>query len=211
MMAERGFKRRKAKIELSETIRKSIHISSLVIPFSYRYLIGFENRKTMFLLLLAGFVLAMVIEFYRFSATSFRRRFYHLFGMILRRHERRDFTGATYLMFSAMLCGAFFSPIIAFAACAFLSIGDTMAAVVGMNLGKRKFYNNKSLEGSLACFVSTFVFGLFFVDNPWLVLTGSLSATLAEMVDIPVDDNVKIPIISGIAMTLMSIILRGIT
>jgi len=194
---------------LSETIRKGIHISSLVIPFSYRYLIGFEDRKLMFLLLLAGFILALIIEFSRFTRRSFRRVFFFLFHLILRRHEHRDFTGATYLMFSSMICVAFFRPDIAFAACAFLSIGDTMAAVIGMNFGKRKFYNHKSLEGSLACFVSAFAFGLFFLDNPWLALGGSLSATIAELVNISVDDNVKIPIISGIVMTIMTIILRG--
>jgi len=194
-------------ITLSETIRKGIHIGSLVIPFSYRYLVGFDNRKQMFLILLGGFILALIIEFSRFTGKSSRKRFYLLFGLILRRHEHRDFTGATYLMFSSMASVAFFRPDIAFAACAFLSIGDTMAAMVGMNLGKRKYYNDKSLEGSLACFVSTFIFGLFYLRNPWLALGGSLSATVAEMVDIYIDDNVKIPIISGITMTFMTIFL----
>lgn len=192
-------------IKLSETLRKSIHFSSLVIPFSYMYVFDF-HRRLAFIYILVAFVLSLVIEFYRLWMKSFGHTFYRFFGMILRRHELRDFTGATYMLFSAMVCVAFFEPLIAFCAMAFLSIGDTFAALVGMTWGKRKFKNsNKSLEGSLACFVSTFIFGLLALDNPWLALIGALSATVAELIRIPVDDNVKIPIISGLALTLASI------
>ncbi len=190
---------------LKESIRKSIHISSLIIPFAYRYILGF-NRKLSFSILLAAFTIAIIVEFYRFWQPSFKKFFYRLFGLILRRHEMRDFTGATYLIFSSMLCIAFFENQIAFASIAFLSIGDTFAALVGMNFGKRKFIKiGKSLEGSLACFLSTFIFGLFFLDNPLIAVTGALAATIAELVDIPVDDNVKIPLFSGFVMMIVSI------
>jgi dolichol kinase len=118
----------------------------------------------------------------------------------------RDFTGATYLLFSSMLCVAFFEAQIAFAAIAFLSIGDTFAALIGIHFGKRKFLGmSKSLEGSLACFLSTFIFGLFFLNHPLLAFTGAVAASIAELIDVKVDDNVKIPLISGIVMTLVSI------
>lgn len=192
-------------VKLSETLRKSIHFSSLVIPFSYMYVFRF-HRRLAFVYILVAFMLSLVIEFYRLWMKSFAHTFYHFFGMILRRHELRDFTGATYMLFSAMFCVAFYEPLIAFCAMAYLSIGDTFAALVGMTWGKRKFRNsNKSLEGSLACFVSTFIFGLLAIPNPWLALIGALSATGAELLKIPVDDNIKIPIISGLALTLASI------
>ncbi|MDZ4182819.1 MAG: phosphatidate cytidylyltransferase [Candidatus Cloacimonadaceae bacterium] len=194
-------------IKLSETLRKGIHISSLAIPFSYRYLLDF-NRKLTFYLLLAAFVVSMTVEFYRFWQKSFKKTFYRMFGLILRRHELRDFTGATYLIFSAMICVAFFEPIIAFCAMAFVSIGDTFAAMIGMNFGKRKFLGmKKSLEGSLACFVSTFIFALFFLGSPIQALFGSIAATGAELLDIPVDDNLKIPLISALVMTLTGIMI----
>ncbi|MDP2172907.1 MAG: phosphatidate cytidylyltransferase [Candidatus Cloacimonadaceae bacterium] len=194
-------------IELSETLRKGIHISSLVIPFSYRYLLGF-NRKLAFYILLAAFIINLTIEFHRFWQKSFKKTFYRIFGLILRRHEMRDFTGATYLIFSAMICVAFFEPLIAFCAMAFVSIGDTFAAIIGINFGKRKFLGmRKSLEGSLACFVSTFIFGLFFLNSPVQALFGSIAATVAELVNIPVDDNLKIPVFSAIVMTLTGILI----
>lgn len=192
--------------QLNETIRKSIHISSLIIPFAYKYLITFERRGIAFVLLLAALVVTLAIEFGRFWQKSFRKNFMRLFGLILRKHEWKDFTGATYLIFSSMLCVAFFLPPIAFCAMAFVSIGDTFAAMIGINFGKRKFLGTKkSLEGSLACFISTLIFGLFFLDKPILAVVGALAATIAELWDIPVDDNVKIPMVSGLAMTLISI------
>lgn len=196
-----------ALIHLSETIRKSIHISSLLIPFSYKYLLHF-NRRIGFLLLFLALLVTLAVEFSRFWQKSFRKNFRRLFGLILRRHEWRDFTGATYLIFSSMLCVAFFEPTIAFCAMAFVSIGDTFAAMIGLNFGKRKFLGmSKSLEGSMACFVSTLIFGLFFLPNPVIAVGGALTASLAELWDIPVDDNVKIPLISGLAMSLLRIII----
>ncbi|GAB1468385.1 SEC59/DGK1/VTE5 family protein [Candidatus Cloacimonadota bacterium] len=197
---------------LSEALRKSIHLSSLVIPFSYRYILGF-NRRLGFLLLLVAFSISLVIEFHRLWQRSFRKTFNRIFGMILRRHEQHDFTGATYLLFSAMVCVAFFDPLIASCAMAFLSIGDTFAALVGMSFGKRKFIGmSKSLEGSLACFVTCFIFGLFWLKNPnWvypvLALGGALMATFAEVGKIPLDDNLKIPFSAGLVMTILSIII----
>ncbi len=198
-----------ALFKLSETIRKSIHLSSLVIPFGYKYVLG--NRKTLgFILLLLALTVSLVIEFSRFRQKSFRKNFMRLFALILRKHEWKDFTGATYLIFSSMLCIAFFDPLIAFCSIAFLSIGDTAAAMVGINMGKRKFLGlSKSLEGSLACFVTTFSFGLiFFWDRPAMALFGALAATVAEVWEIPVDDNVKIPLISGLVMSLLSVFIK---
>ena len=196
------------KLYLSETLRKSIHLGSLVIPLSYRYVVRFDNRHLAFSLLLIAFAVSMVVEFYRFWQRDFRRTFNRVFGTILRRHEMKDFTGATFLLFSSMLCVAFFIPPIASCAIAMLSIGDTFAALVGLNFGKRRFGKlGKSLEGSLACFVSCLIFGILWLQNPILAFTGAISATLAELMDIPLDDNLRIPLISGLAMTIMQIII----
>ena len=162
----------------------------------------------MFSLLLLAFIISMVVEFHRFWQRGFRKTFNRIFGLILRRHELRDLTGATYLLFSSMLCVALFEPLIASCAVAFLSVGDTFAALVGMNLGKRKFMGmSKSMEGSIACFVSCLIFGLFWMKNPFLALGGAFTATIAELGGIPLDDNLKIPLGAGLIMTILSIII----
>jgi len=162
----------------------------------------------MFIILFAALVIILGIELYRIQIPSFRKFFHKLFGIILRKHERSDFTGATFLIFSSMLCVVFFKPVIAFLAISYLSIGDTFAAIVGIAVGKRKFINqNKSVEGSLACFTSIMIFSIVFGNeiSPLIYTLGALTATIAELWIVQVDDNVKIPLLSGIIMTAATI------
>ncbi len=178
-------------------------MSSLVIPLSYRYILHY-NKNHAFILVLIALIISLIVEMRRFWQKSFRRTFYLMFGNILRKHELKNFTGATYLLLSSLLCIAFFNPEIAAASIAFLSIGDTFAALIGINFGRRKFIRNgKSLEGSLACFVSCLIFGLFWLRNPWLAVSGALVATVAELALINLDDNIVIPLSSGLIMSIV--------
>ncbi|MBM4399576.1 MAG: phosphatidate cytidylyltransferase [Candidatus Cloacimonetes bacterium] len=194
---------------LKEVIRKSIHIGSLIIPISYRYIFNY-NKLVMFLILLAALFFSLTVELYRINIPTIRALFHKLFGIILRKHERSNFTGATFLFFSSLISVVFFSPEIAFFAISFLSVGDTFAAITGLTFGRRRFINvKKSLEGSLGCFVSIMLFSILFASkdfNPVIYTIGAIGATLAEIWTIPLDDNVKIPVISGIIMTIASVV-----
>lgn len=188
----------------SELYRKSIHISSIILPLSYRY-IFYNNRKLTFLFLVPLTLIALIIEVVRLEHRSFKRIFLDIFGIMLREHEEKDFTGATYVLISSIICIAIFPADIAFVALSFLAIGDTLAALVGIKFGKRKIVDSKkSLEGSLACFTSSFIFALFFV-NPFIAFFGSISAAISEFIDINLDDNLKIPISSGLIMMIVNI------
>ena len=192
------------KNQKKEFFRKTIHVSSIILPLSYRYIFHY-NRKLTFMVLAPLTIIALVIEIVRLEHKTFKRIFLNIFGIMLRKHEIHNFTGATYLMISAMLCIAFFPSDIAFVSISFLAIGDTLAALIGIPFGKRKILGtNKSLEGSIACFAGTFVFALFFL-NPIVALTGAFVATIAELSRFPVDDNIKIPISSGLSMSFVNI------
>lgn len=191
--------------KVNELARKSIHLGSLIIPLIYRYAIHY-NRWLMFWILFTSLIIMLLIEMYRIQQPTFRKYFQRLFGLILRRHENSDFTGATFVIFASLLCVVFFKDIIAFLSISFLSIGDTFAAIIGISKGKRKFFSNKkTLEGSFACFVSIMIFSFFFADdlNPFIYTIGAVWATISEVWNFPVDDNVKIPMVSGLVMTLM--------
>jgi len=185
-----------------ELFRKSFHVSSILLPLSYYFI--FQNRKIMFLVLIPLTVIALIIDIARLEHKTFKRIFYNLVGLLLRKHEIHNFTGATYLMISAVLCIGFFPKEIAVVSLAFLAIGDTLAALVGIPHGKRKLLKtDKSLEGSLACFAGCFIFGLLFL-HPAVALIGAFTATVAEFSRIPIDDNIKIPIISGLVMSFVN-------
>ena len=204
-------KRRKLEI-----YRKSIHLSSLIIPFVYRFGLplfftgtmfsefsnGYRKVAIAFLVLLT--LLALLIDVLRLQNKTAKKIFHNTFGLLLRHHEHSGITGASYMLVSSVVCIAFFLPDIAFVALSFLAIGDTLAAIVGLSMGKRKLLGTvKSLEGSLACFIGTFLFAIFFV-NPILAFVGAVTATIAEFAAIGMDDNLKIPIASGIAMSIVN-------
>ena len=188
-----------------ELYRKTIHVSSILLPITYRYIFH-SNRKFTFFFLIPLTVLALITEIVRLEHRNVKRIFYNIFGIMLRKHEIHDFTGATYLLISTVFCIAVFPGDIAFVALSFLAIGDTLAALIGIPFGKRKILKSKkSLEGSIACFVGTFVFALFFL-HPFVALLGAFTATLSEFSHIAIDDNFKIPIASGFVMLFVSIL-----
>jgi dolichol kinase len=187
----------------SEVFRKAIHFNLILLPLGYRYLVDFD-KKTTLIILITLLIIALLVEVFRMKHPTFKRIFLDIFGLMLRHREYRDFTSATYMLISVTICIAAFPPQIAFAAIAFLAIGDTMAALVGVQFGKRKLTSSgKSLEGSLACFVSAFIFGMFFL-NPVIAFSGALAASLSELAPMRFDDNLKVPLISGIVMLLVN-------
>jgi dolichol kinase len=151
----------------------------------------------------------IAFEIARFKSDRFAKIFHVIFGFALRKHESKRITGATYVLVSFALCILLFPPLIAFWAMAFLSIGDTFAAIIGISFGKIKFpRSSRTLEGSLACLITTFAFAKLTIpasaDRNYLliIILGSITATIAEVLNIRFDDNITIPIFSGIVMTL---------
>lgn len=195
-----------------EFYRKSIHLGSLILPFSYYFVFGFQKAPA----LLVFFPLALIsfiFDLVRLEHKSFKKVFYRFFGIMLRKHEISNFTGASYLLTSTVFCIALFPANIAFTALVYLSIGDTLAALFGLTFGKRNIKKtHKSLEGSLACFSSCFIFSLLMSFHPEMGLHplvglfGSYAATLAELFRFPIDDNIKIPIFAGFIMSLAGIL-----
>eukprot|EP01113_Clastostelium_recurvatum_P015624 TRINITY_DN1874_c0_g1_i2.p1 TRINITY_DN1874_c0_g1~~TRINITY_DN1874_c0_g1_i2.p1 ORF type:complete len:276 (+),score=33.83 TRINITY_DN1874_c0_g1_i2:96-923(+) len=202
---------------VKELQRKGFHFTGALIPIIY--LIGLnwttflDQRGTSFLLFGITFCY-FVWDFLRLYNTTVRRIYEERFGFLLRDKERNAFTGTLFYFIGATISVFCFSPPVAVAGILFLIVGDFMAALVGISIGKIKI-GKKSLEGSVACFISCFIISLLiFWHVPLgeqLAFWGSLTATVTELLNPPwVDDNLSIPVISGIAMHLIAIRL-GIT
>jgi len=84
-----------------------------------------------------------------------------------------------------------------------LALGDSVSTLIGKNFGEHKIpYNKmKSLEGSVAGFAFALLGAQIFVGLQ-LAILGALTAMLTESLPINIDDNITIPVISGLAMTL---------
>jgi dolichol kinase len=158
-------------------------------------------------LILATFV-TVAIDLLRLSDHRLRKFFLRLFRSLIRSHEEEHLLGSTHYMIAALLSVVVFDHAIAIAALAFLVLGDAAAAIIGKRFGIPRFWG-KSPQGSLACFAVCLLLGWLLLPNPWLAVIGAVAATVAEAMPSPLDDNMRVPIFSGIAMQLAARFLQG--
>ncbi|HOD65326.1 MAG TPA: phosphatidate cytidylyltransferase [candidate division Zixibacteria bacterium] len=188
----------------SELARKATHMFALVIPAGY-YVLGL-GRGTMLAVMIPVALCTFFVDLARLQGRPlWRDIFGPLFGRMIRAHEAAgDFTGATYILASTVATVALFPKAVAVAALAFTVVGDSLAAVIGRRFGRRRFLHGKSVEGSLACLAGTVIVALL---TPNLAapaaFAGALAATVVEALPLQIDDNVTIPLLSGLVMTLV--------
>ena len=183
-----------------ELRRKSIHLLGLVFPILY----VFTTRHTAIIAVGALLAIAIGVELLKVLLPAFRGIFNRIFSPMLRSQERRGgFTGATYYLIGSFLCILLFDKTLAIVCLCFLTLGDLVAALIGKQWGRIKLFARKSLEGSLACFVVCTGIALLIGLHPIVAIVGALVATLIELLPTGVDDNVTIPLISGLAMHLL--------
>ena len=194
-------------IHNSEFIRKLLHLSNLVIPFTY--LFYFDSKVEALIILLPITLLAFLIEYFRINSISVKNIFDKYLFSMLRNHEKSGkYTGATWVFISSTLSIGIFPKDIAIISLIYMSIGDTAAGLIGRKFGRIKIYN-KTLEGALAGFIVCLIVGLMIDLNlsKTLVAIGALSAAIIELMPISIDDNLRIPLFSGTVMYVMSIFL----
>jgi dolichol kinase len=182
-----------------ELRRKSIHLFGLLVPIIY----SFVEKPTA--LIIVGFLtlIALLIELLKTQLPSFRDLFLQIFSPMLRSHERRGgVTGATYYCIGSFLCILIFNKNLAIVCLCFLILGDLFAALIGKQWGRTKLIAKKSLEGSLACFVVCALIALM-KYHPVIALAGALAATLVELFPTGLDDNLTMPLASGLVMQLI--------
>jgi dolichol kinase len=158
----------------------------------------------------------LVVDYARLHLNPFKSIFIVLFGSLLRLREFSSLTGGSYLMLASLVCmvvfggGSFGTTAeqgrgVFIAAISFLAIGDTLAAIVGISIGRVRVFR-KTLEGTLAgllaCLGVAWVVSIIpRVDLPLTVgILGAVSASVVEALPIEVNDNVVVPVFSGIVM-----------
>jgi len=152
----------------------------------------------------------LVVDFLRLRINPVKSIFIIMFGSLLRRKEFTSLTGGSYLMLASLVCMLIFGSSssgrgVFIAAISFLVLGDTVAAVVGLSVGRVKFFG-KTLEGTLSglavCVGTAWVVSILpGLDLPLGIgILGAVSASVVEALPIDVNDNVVIPLLSGAIM-----------
>jgi dolichol kinase len=185
-----------------ELLRKGTHLGALIIPGSYYWL---DLSRTEMLAIMVPAALAMTfIDISRLRRWGFWEKFARpVIGSMIRPHEKAgDFSGATYILATICVVVALFTKPVAVACLAFIMVGDTFAALIGRRWGRHRF-GHKSYEGSLACLVSLLVVAWLTPDLALPIgVLGAVVATVTEALPWRIDDNVTVPLISGLVMTI---------
>ena len=187
-----------------EIFRKLIHLSSLIYPLLYLF---FFEKRDMLILTFSLFLFLSVIDFARYKFTNFASFINKIFGIFSRESEKNGgIYGSTYFM-----CGVFFTILlfekgVAIASILVLIISDTCASLVGKSIKSPKLYGEKSLSGFLAFFISALVILFYFTQNVTVALITAFLTSVCELFakKVKIDDNLLIPITSGVFLYLFS-------
>jgi len=181
----------------------------LIRPFAFSFPALSFFMPVEKLILLIGVILAL------FAFLDVSRLLFHKVQQVLNRifpqmyklSEKERVSSITGFLLGVFIAFLFFEQKIAIAAVSFSIFGDMSAKIGGKLFGRKKIFN-KSLEGSLAFFTATFVISyvlfLYAIVPFWLSLAGGVVATIVELLPLHIDDNVSVPLLSGLVMHLFS-------
>lgn len=192
-----------------EIKRKTIHITGLSVPIG---IVIFGKIYTAGMIAVA-LVVALILE-----AGRLRGR---ISLPATRDHEQEKVAGYIYYIFGSLVTVALFQPMIALTSMLMLSLGDAVSGLVGsvlMNANVREQnirWRFKPLPIVASMFLACLAIGYLssgLTRLPWeIYLFGALGATLADSMALVVcnkglDDNLTIPIFSGIMMSLAALL-----
>jgi phosphoserine phosphatase len=184
----------------NDIIREAIHASGFIVPV-IAILIGVYPVALMIYLVSA---LYFVSELSRMD-----RKNLPVISAITRsaasQAELYEFAAAPlYFAIGILITLLLFSAPVNSAAIAIFALGDSTASLFGGLISKKPlpFNKGKTLEGSLFGFFFAFLAGAFFV-SPVLALVGAAVAMTVETLPLPVNDNITIPLCTGLALLLI--------
>jgi len=192
-------------------IRKVWHMGTgLTGLFVYTFL-GIA-QKDMGLGLLSLATLAFVVEFARLRSEKVNKVVMELMGPFMRESERNGLSGFPFYALGASLSLLLFEEKIAILSILFLIFSDPISSFFGILLGREKILPNKSLQGSMAGFITCYLVTLLYLKHYGVESIGALAfamfagviGAISELCSIVIDDNLTIPLVSGLGLSLLN-------
>lgn len=194
-----GFKKR-SEIHWARKIWHMAGVSIMALIYAY---VPFKVSAG---ILAVSWILFVPLDVLRQKYPSLNDLMLYVFRPIMRDNEAKGLAGTTYLLTGVSIIVFLFPRDIVLLTLLFLAFADPFASYFGIRYGKDKIFGHKSVQGTLAAFVTcmglTFgylVFKGILVDRLIIVgLLGGLIGALAELIPIAkLDDNLTLPVISA--------------
>jgi dolichol kinase len=183
-----------------EVYRKIVHIASCT---TIAILLCYFGKEVFLPWILPVAISFPIIDYSRKYIPLIKRLSFTLFGIITRRHEHHTLSGASWVFIGAGFTVYIFNEQIALIALLVIGLSDSAAALIGIKYGATRLFN-KSLEGSLAFFITTYLIIFFLSSSSFLLLLiATISATAIELLSTPkLNDNVLIPISTALILSI---------
>ncbi|MBN2110857.1 MAG: hypothetical protein JW705_07220 [Methanosarcinaceae archaeon] len=199
-----------------ELLRQFVHIFTGIIIILIIYISGPSAPSVLSLLLAAAVLLTMIL-----TRSPILEKAPSLFRRLARDGKQKIKLKGTILLLSGVLVVLFIFPRnIVYASVAIVTLGDSVATIVGTSAGKHRlpYSEMKTLEGTLGGLVAAFTGALFFVD-PIPAFSGSAGGMFLEslislqtirsesmkgIIRFFMNDNFLIPVFSSLIMLYVS-------
>ncbi len=187
-------------LTMLELRRKIFHILSglfLIAVLNYNLL----ERFHFLIILILGIIISFISTKTKIPIISF------LLKKLVRKKMFLPGWGAITALTGMLIALYLFPENIAYASILILSVGDGFAALIGkMGKTKTRFSKKKTWEGTISGIITATVAATFFIPF-YIALVSSMVAMFIELVDFKfkniIDDNLLIPIVSGVVITLL--------
>lgn len=153
--------------------------------------------------------LFILIDILRLQSPKLNTSVISVLRPIMRENERNNLAGTTYLLLGTFFIIALFPASIVKLSLFFLAVADPVASYFGIKFGKDKIIGSKSLQGTVAAFIScTIISALYFFSQNLMTerllivsVLGGLIGAISELLPVgKLDDNFTIPVSSAIML-----------
>jgi dolichol kinase len=151
----------------------------------------------------------LVLDLVRFRVGWLNSLFMRWMAPLLKEDEEAHITGATYMLVAALIVFILYGKEVGIPVMFFLSLGDPAAAIVGRRMPGPRIFGKS--PGGTAAFIAVgagavaVLIAANGIDHHWALWVGVGVAGAVELVSLPPDDNLAIPVLAGTAMFLMGV------
>jgi len=186
----------------SRGLRETIHMSSFLLSFICIYLLGNIMVASLILLLAVLYTFSEVARVRGINLPILSSITWNAAN----KTELYEFaTSPIHFALGIIISLLIFPAPIRYVAITTLTLGDGCAHIFGMKFGRTRlpFNKGKNLEGTIFGFLFAFLGAMIFVD-PTRALIAAAVGMLVEALPLPINDNLTMPLASGLILTLIS-------
>ena len=183
-----------------EVYRKLLHISTCTTIIICTYSFGI-NAIIPWIITIA--ILFPIIDYSRKYFSFLNQISNTFFRVVTRPHEYQGLSGASWVLLGAGITLYIFNENAAIIAILILGVSDSASALIGIKYGNTHLFN-KSLEGSFAFLITTYIILFLFSEISFIFLMiATITSTVIELLSTPkFNDNILIPFTIALILTL---------